>query len=341
VSVEKMAGQTPPSVPTLPPPLPPDRSGVSSSLPERADSRLFVLIGIALLFLAALLLFVFMVIFGQSGEMVGGESTQSAGLSGELDEVQIGSDAENESPASPENATGNSEDAVAQEKTPPESGETNSKEEPVEPDSTQMNEPTEDQQSPPEREESIDPRPTRVRALAGGRSPSISAGGVNPLLVSVGDDSTVFVIDKSGSMSGNAFAQVTKALQDAIEKLTPAQRFSIIFFDDRYRQFGSNRLVTADNRGKDKAFAFIKTMSPDGGTKPYPPIELAMRLQPASIVVLSDGDFPLDDVDRITAKNRSGKRIVIHCVGLHSSVSTLRQLAENNAGTYRTARTSP
>lgn len=338
-----MAQQTPPSVPTLPPPLPPDRSGVSSSLPDRADPRLFVLISIALLLLAALLLLVFILIFGRSGEMVGGESTRSAGLSGELDEVQIGSDAENESPASPENVTGNSKDAVAQEETLPESGETNIKEEPVEPDSTQarMNEPTEEQQTPPEREESIDPKPTRVRALAGGRSPSISAGGVNPLLVSVGDDSTVFVIDKSGSMSGNAFAQVTKALQDAIEKLTPAQKFSIIFFDDRYRQFGSNRLVAADNRRKDKAFAFIKTMSPDGGTEPYLPIELAMRLRPASIVVLSDGDFPLDDVDRITAKNRSGKRIVIHCVGLHSSVSTLRQLAENNAGTYRTAQTSP
>ena len=177
----------------------------------------------------------------------------------------------------------------------------------------------------------------RVRTFNGGASKKISANGTNPFLIGTETGSTVFVIDKSSSMAGTAFESVQNSLLQAIHSLNASQRFSVIFFDDGPQVMPPKHKVKADEAGKAGAMAFITKMAPNGGTNPYSATRMALDMNPDAVVVLSDGNFDITEVERITRENQMNKKTPIHCIGLQTHIITLQKLAEDNAGTYRTA----
>ena len=185
-----------------------------------------------------------------------------------------------------------------------------------------------------------DTQTNRTRVLNTGSGKRLSAEGTNPFLIGADATSTVFVIDKSSSMSGAAFSSVRNSLLRAIETLNATQRFSVIFFDTTAHPMPPNEMVDADDKGKDLATEFVEKMSPSGSTNPYSATRMALDMHPGAVVVLSDGDFDITEVKRITQENQMDRKTPIHCIGLQSHIRTLQKLAEDNSGTYRTATVS-
>jgi len=185
-----------------------------------------------------------------------------------------------------------------------------------------------------------DTQTNRTRVLNTGSGKRLSADGTNPFLIGADATSTVFVIDKSSSMSGSAFSSVRNSLLRAIETLNATQQFSVIFFDTTAHPMPPNDMVDADDKGKNLAKDFVDSMSPSGSTNPYSATRMALDMQPESVVVLSDGDFDITEVKRITQENRMDRKTPIHCIGLKTHIRTLQKLAEDNSGTYRTATVS-
>lgn len=159
-------------------------------------------------------------------------------------------------------------------------------------------------------------------------------------------DSVVYVIDKSGSMSGHPVERVKAELVHALEQLADGKRFSVVFFDDTtwplYAQRGGAaagvqlQLLTADASSKKPVIRWINQMFGDGGTIPEPAVMLALSQDPAYVVLLSDGEFCPSYVRKITDMNQAkgARKAVITCVGLSEAVQTLRDIARNNQGVY-------
>lgn len=84
-----------------------------------------------------------------------------------------------------------------------------------------------------------------------------------------------FILDRSGSMHGEAMAQAKQALAEAIGDLAPRDRFDVIRFDDRYdRLFG--RLTAAEPAVRDAALAVLADTEADGGTEMAAPLAAAL-----------------------------------------------------------------
>ena len=184
------------------------------------------------------------------------------------------------------------------------------------------------------------PRDTALRVFNVNKRKSLPKWGRNPFLLATQAESTVFVIDKSSSMQGESFHLVSEALLGALNKLKQDQSFSIIFFDNVALQLQPAMLLTNNKRNKHAAEEFVAAQTPSGGTQPYTAISLALSLAPESIIVLSDGDFAISAVEKITQANLLHNRTTIHCIGLDHNIPTLEQLAKENGGTYNTANTS-
>ncbi|MEQ8602564.1 MAG: VIT domain-containing protein [Marivibrio sp.] len=102
-----------------------------------------------------------------------------------------------------------------------------------------------------------------------------------------------FILDRSGSMHGEAMAQAKRALAQAIDQLTPQDRFDVIRFDDRFdRLFG--RLTAADPAVRDAALAVLADTKAEGGTEMAAPLAAALAERGGAralrqIVFLTDG----------------------------------------------------
>ncbi len=75
----------------------------------------------------------------------------------------------------------------------------------------------------------------------------------------------VFVIDKSGSMSGEKIAQVKSVFTKIISDLPPDDYFNVIFFDTDMRTYSSS-LMEANTKNKADAANFVNSLDANGGT---------------------------------------------------------------------------
>jgi Ca-activated chloride channel family protein len=86
----------------------------------------------------------------------------------------------------------------------------------------------------------------------------------------------VFVIDTSGSMGGPSIEQARRALELALRRLEPHDRFDVVAFDSEARAlFGGP--VFADPRAVGEAVRFVAGLEADGGTNVRPALELALH----------------------------------------------------------------
>lgn len=342
-----MVSQPPPIPPRAPPPVP---GKIIEQKPESTSNRKHVIY--AACFLLALLMVAFFVfsfsstIFSTASRLVNSNSpTRKRSADETTEAIQL--TPENADQASVAGTEVHEDQVISKAITnpPPNIAATqateNADDSMADSDTTDTTNPTDQQPTPNEAGFPDASAAPVVRVFNASKKKRLSANGQNPFLIAAQSKSTVFVIDKSSSMEGDAFHQVSEALLRALTMLKAEQSFSIIFFDDSADQLQPASLLTANDRNKQVARDFVTERVPSGGTQPYAAINMALTLNPDSVLVLSDGDFAISEVVRITEQNLLGRNITIHCIGLEHSIPTLKRLAEDNGGTYTTAKTLP
>lgn len=162
---------------------------------------------------------------------------------------------------------------------------------------------------------------------------SLAPGGENPFLSRQNEASTIFVIDKSGSMAGGNLQRVVAALEEAIDRLQEKQSFQVVFFDTQpYYNSEMSGLSPATAANKRIAIDWIHQVQAAGGTEPLEAMLAAIQLRPVRIVLLSDGEFDPSYAGEITKANHTGSEtpIKIDCVGVAETVVSLQEIARDN-----------
>jgi len=146
----------------------------------------------------------------------------------------------------------------------------------------------------------------------------------------------VFVVDCSGSMSGQPLAQAKAALLAALDRLTPRDTFQIIRFSNEASRFGAEPvLATRDNVAA--ARSYVQSLSTGGGTEMIEGVKAALdfphdpkRLR--FVTFMTDGYIgnEADILREIDARLGASR---IFSFGVGSSVN--RYLIERMAGVGR------
>jgi len=171
-------------------------------------------------------------------------------------------------------------------------------------------------------------------------SPSIEDLGTAALAKEI-----IFVIDKSGSMSGDKIAQVKRVFTGIITDLPPDDYFNVIFFDSDVMAF-RNSLMEANTETKAEAANFVNALDAQGGTNINGALLQALGMfDPDSgkvpiVVFLTDGE-PTDGVtspyvirENVKAANVAGASIFTIAFGItnEANYDFLRALSLENSG---------
>ncbi|MDP9810293.1 Ca-activated chloride channel family protein [Rhizobium tibeticum] len=151
----------------------------------------------------------------------------------------------------------------------------------------------------------------------------------------------VFVIDNSGSMSGPSIEQAKESLALAISKLNVDDRFNVIRFDDTMTDY-FNGLVAASPDNREKAIAYVRALTADGGTEMLPALQDALRNQgPVSngalrqVVFLTDGAIGNEQqLFAEISQNRGEARVFTVGIGSAPNSYFMTKAAEMGRGTF-------
>jgi len=127
----------------------------------------------------------------------------------------------------------------------------------------------------------------------------------------------VFVLDRSGSMSGAPIEQAVRACRSCLERLSPEDEFGIVTFDTVIESFEPT-LVRATPEALERARDFLSGICAGGGTEILAGIKAGVRLihQGGDLFLVTDGQvFGTEDV--IDWAARLGIRV--HCLGIGSA----------------------
>ncbi len=86
-----------------------------------------------------------------------------------------------------------------------------------------------------------------------------------------------FIIDSSGSMSGDSMKKAKKSLLYALDKLSDKDRFNIVDFDNRFTPFFSTP-VQANQANIHRAKTRVHLLRADGGTEMFGPLDYVLSL---------------------------------------------------------------
>ena len=151
-----------------------------------------------------------------------------------------------------------------------------------------------------------------------------------------------FVIDTSGSMSGEKMARARKALVYCLQNLRDDDTFSIVRFSSDVELFDESPRP-AVNEWKEKAIAFAQKMEAAGGTAIYDAMESALAVKvkgngPRLVVFLTDGSPTVGETDpkkiaEMVMKSNAGQsRIFVFGVGETINAVLLDKMAADNGG---------
>lgn len=168
--------------------------------------------------------------------------------------------------------------------------------------------------------------------------------GTSFFQVAAQGDHFYYVVDCSGSMDeGNAIGLARAELMASIERLDPAKRFQIMFYDSDLHPMlnGKQEIFFATDINRTFARQFINNQQPDSGTLHRPALLAALRSAPDVIFFLTDGDEPdlsFRDLRDLREANRNNTRIHVIQFGRGAKLGPmnwLEQLAKDHQGTYR------
>lgn len=147
----------------------------------------------------------------------------------------------------------------------------------------------------------------------------------------------VFVLDKSGSMNGKAFADARFELIRSLRALQPHEKFYVIFYDNDAEPMPAPGLVPATQGNIDRYVKWVREVSTGGGTDPTAAMTKALKdLKPDTIWLLSDGAFNVAVAETITQLNPQ-RRVHINTIAFKNRAgeAILKIIADENKGDYR------
>jgi len=147
----------------------------------------------------------------------------------------------------------------------------------------------------------------------------------------------VFIIDKSGSMSGNRLAAAKKELCSTLKGLKPTDKFMIYFFSDAAQAMPARAMLAGTPKNIQWATDWVRGRSVAGGTNPTQALSWCFNLRPDTVWLLTDGQFSDGPaLDAIAAGNRQLKAR-INTLAFHDKggADILQRIARENDGTYR------
>jgi Ca-activated chloride channel family protein len=105
----------------------------------------------------------------------------------------------------------------------------------------------------------------------------------------------LYMIDVSGSMEGTSIEQAREALLQALDRLSPNDRFAILAFNNTYEEF-AQEVLPASTENLAAARRYVKNLRASGGTEMLPALVHLMQ-KPVTkgylrhVVLLTDGDL--------------------------------------------------
>jgi Ca-activated chloride channel family protein len=152
---------------------------------------------------------------------------------------------------------------------------------------------------------------------------------------------TIFVIDNSGSMDGPSMVQAKEALLLGLGKLTPADRFNVIRFDDTYDVLFP-QAVPADGEHIRMAQAFVSSLSANGGTEMIAPLKAALADPEVNdtrflrqVVFITDGAIGNEqEMFAILSSQRGRSRVFMVGIGSAPNSYLMTRAAELGRGTF-------
>lgn len=150
----------------------------------------------------------------------------------------------------------------------------------------------------------------------------------------------VFVIDNSGSMSGESMDQAKESLLYGLSQLKPGDSFNVIRFDDTMDELFP-AAVAADRANVGKAMGFVKGLEANGGTEMLPALLRALS-GPAprdgrvrQVVFLTDGAVS-DEQRMMEAIGQDQGRSRVFMVGIGSAPNSylMTEMAAVGRGSF-------
>jgi Ca-activated chloride channel family protein len=155
------------------------------------------------------------------------------------------------------------------------------------------------------------------------------------------DRETIFVIDNSGSMSGESMDQAKQGLLLALDRLAPTDEFNVIRFDDTMDQLFS-AAVAANTQNLARAKRFVANLEANGGTEMLPALQAALvdndrdNLEEVrQVVFMTDG--AIGNEDQLFAAIHAGLgRSRLFTVGIGSAPNAffMNRAARQGRGTF-------
>jgi len=152
----------------------------------------------------------------------------------------------------------------------------------------------------------------------------------------------VFVLDKSGSMTGKKMEQSKSALKFVMRNLNEGDYFNIITYNDRVEAYEDN-LIKFSNKTLEEALKYVETISAGGGTNIDEALTMALKHTPEKnrpqyIIFLTDGRATSGVTDENTIclnldkHNIHAARIFSFGVGTNVNARLLDRLSSNHGG---------
>lgn len=154
------------------------------------------------------------------------------------------------------------------------------------------------------------------------------------------DREIIFVIDNSGSMSGQSIAQARLSLETALKRLNSKDRFNIVRFNNTHEML-FNTAVPADRENLDIALNFVRNIQARGGTEMLGALRMALRdSAPTStdrvrqVVFITDGAIGNEDqLFHEIDKNLGRSRVFTIGIGSAPNSFFMNRAAEIGRGT--------
>jgi Ca-activated chloride channel family protein len=147
-----------------------------------------------------------------------------------------------------------------------------------------------------------------------------------------------FLVDRSGSMTGEKWAKTADALIGFVKATTQQDRVWITFFESAYRDFAEKPLGR-DALLQDPNFQALAELGTGGGTELLPALRHVLGIHKrfsasrrSHIILITDGQVANEEA---ILKEVSGKALPVHCFGIDHAVNEafLRQLSGQQRGT--------
>lgn len=154
--------------------------------------------------------------------------------------------------------------------------------------------------------------------------------------------SVIFVVDQSGSMSGEKMEQARQAAKYVLQNLRNDDLFNIIRYESKVETFAPE-LERFHEESRDRALHFINSINAGGGTNIDEALQQAMRMvttaeQPTFVIFLTDGMPTVGEVNelkiaqRCREGNRYRARLISFGVGYDVNSRLLDRLSRENFG---------